>query len=71
MPAVIVLQFCRNIRQMFIAAPIVAACISVTGALAGLNHSLPVAPLTALLFSVVFAFAVIVSPRRRITVRKS
>lgn len=71
MPAVIVLQFCRNIRQMFIAAPIVAACISVTGALAGLNHSLPVAPLTALLFGVVFAFAVIVSPRRRITVRKS
>ncbi len=71
MPAVIVLQFCRNIRQMFIAAPIVAACISVIGALAGLNHSLPVAPLTALLFSIVFAFAVIVSPRRRITVRKS
>jgi zinc/manganese transport system permease protein len=71
MPAVIVLQFCRNIRQMFIAAPIVAACISVIGALAGLNHSLPVAPLTALLFGVVFAFAVIVSPRRRITVRKS
>jgi zinc/manganese transport system permease protein len=56
---------------MFIAAPIVAACISVIGALAGLNHSLPVAPLTALLFGVVFAFAVIVSPRRRITVRKS
>lgn len=71
MPAIIVLQFCRSIRQMFIAAPVVAACISVPGALAGLTYSLPVAPLTALLFSIVFAFAVIVSPRRRITIRKN
>ncbi|HPZ37778.1 MAG: metal ABC transporter permease [Candidatus Methanoculleus thermohydrogenotrophicum] len=71
MPAVIVLQFCRNIREMFITAPIVGACISVSGAFAGLNHSLPVAPLTAILFSIVFAIAVIVSPRRRVTVRKN
>jgi zinc/manganese transport system permease protein len=64
-PAVIVMQFCYSVRSMFIAAPLLAAAISVPGTLAGLECSLPVAPLNALLFSVAFAIAVIVSPKRR------
>jgi zinc/manganese transport system permease protein len=69
-PAAIAVQFCTSIRQMFVAAPLIAAVISVSGAFAGLEYTLPVAPLTAVLFSVVFAGAVLLSPRRRISIRK-
>jgi zinc/manganese transport system permease protein len=56
---------------MFVVAPIVAAVVSISGALVGLEYSLPVAPLTAVLFSVVFIVAVFLSPRRRVTFRKT
>jgi len=69
-PAAIAVQFCSSIRQMFIVAPIIAAIISVSGAFAGLDYALPVAPLTAILFGLVFAAAIILSPRRRISMRK-
>jgi len=69
-PAAIAVQFCRSIRQMFIVAPVIAAIISVSGAFAGLDYALPVAPLTAILFGLVFAAAIILSPRRRISMRK-
>ena len=65
-PAAIVYQFCATIRQMFIAAPIVAACTSVTGAFVGIIYSLPVGPLTAVLFSGVFVAAVALSPKRKV-----
>lgn len=68
-PAAIVYQFCATIRQMFIAAPIVAACTSVTGAFVGIVYSLPVGPLTAMFFSEVFIFAVAFSPKRKVIVR--
>lgn len=70
-PATIALQFCYRLSSMFVVAPVVAAVVSVSGALAGLAYSLPVAPLTAVLFSVVFVAAVAVSPKRRVTFRKT
>jgi zinc/manganese transport system permease protein len=69
-PAAIAVQFCRSIRQMFFAAPVIAAVISVSGAVTGLEYTLPVAPFTAVLFSIIFAGAVILSPRRKIAMAK-
>ncbi len=66
-PAAIVYQFCYNVRDMFMLAPVVAALISVSGALYSLEVSLPVGPFTAVLFSIVFALAVIISPKRKIS----
>lgn len=65
-PAAIVYQWCGTIRQMFIAAPVVAACISVIGAIIGIIYSLPVGPFTAVLFSVLFVVTVALSPKRRV-----
>jgi len=70
-PAAIVYQFCYNVKSLFIGAPLVAAAISVSGAWAGLEYSLPVGPLTAVIFSIVFLFSVALSPKRRITDRKN
>jgi len=70
-PAAIALQFCYRLSAMFVMAPVVAAAISVSGAVAGLEYSFPVAPLTAVIFSVVFIASVLLSPKRRITFRKS
>lgn len=69
-PAAIAVQFCSSIRQMFILAPVIGAAVSVSGALIGLEYSLPVSPLTAVFFSILFAAAIILSPRRRVTMRK-
>jgi zinc/manganese transport system permease protein len=70
-PAAIALQFCYRLSAMFVMAPVVAAAISVSGAVAGLEYSFPVAPLTAVIFSVVFIASVLLSPKRRISFRKS
>jgi zinc/manganese transport system permease protein len=70
-PAAIALQFCYRLSAMFVMAPVVAAVVSVSGAVAGLEYSFPVAPLTAVIFSVVFIASVLLSPKRRITFRKS
>lgn len=70
-PAAIAYQVCRNLKRMFIVAPVIAVCVSIVGAVAGISWSLPVAPLTAVLFALVFAFAVLISPRRRITNSKN
>ncbi|WP_332449811.1 metal ABC transporter permease [Methanoculleus sp.] len=70
-PAAIALQFCYRLSSMFVVAPVVAAVVSVSGALIGLEYSLPVAPLTAIIFSAVFFAAVILSPKRRVTFRKT
>jgi zinc/manganese transport system permease protein len=70
-PAAIALQFCYRLSAMFVMAPVVAAAISVSGAVAGLEYSFPVAPLTAVIFSAVFIASVLLSPKRRITFRKS
>jgi zinc/manganese transport system permease protein len=70
-PAAIAYQFCRSLKGMFIVAPVVAICVSVAGAVAGISWSLPVAPLTAVIFALVFTFAIVISPKRRISNSKS
>jgi zinc/manganese transport system permease protein len=65
-PAAIAYQFCNTLRQMFIAAPLISVLVSVTGAVWGIASSLPVGPLTAVLFSGIFVCAVAISPKRRI-----
>jgi zinc/manganese transport system permease protein len=70
-PAAIALQFCYRLKGMFILAPLVASVVSISGAVTGLEYSLPVAPFTAILFSLVFIISVFLSPKRRVTFRKS
>ena len=69
-PAAIAYQFCRTINRMFIMAPLVAVTLSVTGAVIGVMHSLPVGPLTAVLFSALFVISVAISPKRRVNYTK-
>ncbi|WP_298669052.1 metal ABC transporter permease [uncultured Methanofollis sp.] len=65
-PAAIAYQFCSTVRDLFLVAPLVAATVSVTGAWIGLQHSLPVGPLIAVVFSGLFLVAVLLSPKRRV-----
>lgn len=65
-PAAIAYQFCSTVRDLFIVAPLVAATVSVAGAWVGLQHSLPVGPLVAVVFSGLFLLAVLLSPKRRV-----
>ncbi len=65
-PASIAAQFCFNVKSMFVVAPLVALSVSILGVWAGFEYTLPVAPLIALLLTVVFALSVIVSFKRRI-----
>jgi zinc/manganese transport system permease protein len=65
-PAAIVYQFCGTLKNMFITAPIIAAVVSVSCAIYGIQYSLPVGPLTAVLFSLLFVIAVVISPKRRV-----
>lgn len=69
-PAAIAYQFMFDVKGLFIMAPVVAAVISVSSAVVGLEYSLPVGPLTAVVFSVVFIIAVIFSRKRKVTSRK-
>jgi zinc/manganese transport system permease protein len=70
-PAAIAYQFCHTIRELFFTAPIIAGILSVIGAYVGLEYSLPVSPLTAILFAAAFLGAVILSPKRRILNNKN
>lgn len=69
-PAAIAYQFCNTMKNMFILAPILAGITSVTGAVCGIVYSLPVGPLTAVIFSGLFVCAVAVSPKRKIIFHK-
>jgi zinc/manganese transport system permease protein len=69
-PAAIAYQFCYNMRNMFIVAPAIAAAISAIGVWAGFEYTLPIGPLVAVLFTIVFAISVILSPKRRVTSNK-
>jgi zinc/manganese transport system permease protein len=70
-PAAIAYQYMFNVRGLFIMAPVVAAVISVSGALTGLEYCLPVGPLTAVAFSIIFIISVLFSRKRRISNRKN
>jgi zinc/manganese transport system permease protein len=70
-PAAIAFQFFHNVRDFFIAAPIIAAAASVAGAWFGLEYSMPVGPLTAMIFTILFLAAVAISPKRRVPINKN
>ncbi|QYZ79329.1 metal ABC transporter permease [Methanofollis formosanus] len=65
-PAAIAYQFCTTVRGLFLSAPLIAGSVSVVGAWTGLQYSLPVGPLTAVVFSALFLVAVLLSPKRRV-----
>ena len=69
-PAAIAYQFCFNVRDMFIVAPLVALIVSATGVWAGFQYTLPISPLIAMLFTLVFSLSVIFSLKRRVTSNK-
>ncbi len=69
-PAAIAYQFCNTMRNMFIIAPVVAVIVSVAGAIWGIMYSLPVGPLTAVIFSGLFILAVAISPKRKVMFHK-
>jgi zinc/manganese transport system permease protein len=66
-PAAIAGQFCRNVKSMFIAAPLVALAVSAVGVWAGFEYTLPIAPLVALLLTGAFGLSVILSFKRRVS----
>ncbi|MDV0443559.1 metal ABC transporter permease [Methanorbis rubei] len=65
-PAAIAYQFCGTLKQMMIVSPVIAAIVSLCGTFVSFSMNLPVAPFSAVLFALVFAAAVILSPKRRI-----
>ena len=67
-PSAIAYQFCGTIKKMFIVAPLVAVVVSVSSAIYGILYSLPVGPLTAVVFSALFIIAVVISPKRRVII---
>jgi len=70
-PAAIAYQFCFNVRNMFIVAPLVALALSAAGVWAGFEFTVPISPLVAILFTLVFSLSVIFSLKRRITSNKT
>lgn len=70
-PAAIAYQFCGTLKRMMIAAPVIAAGISIFGTVVAFTFNLPLAPLTAVFFAVAFLIAVIISPKRKILKAKA
>jgi zinc/manganese transport system permease protein len=70
-PAAIAYQFCYDMKSMLIVGPLLSAILSVAGVLIGFEYSLPIGPLTAVIFTVAFAVAVVISPKRRVTSNKT
>jgi zinc/manganese transport system permease protein len=69
-PAAIAYQFCGTLKNMMIASPIIAGSISLFGTWTAFTFNLPIAPLSAVLFALVFLISVIISPKRKITREK-
>ena len=69
-PAAIAYQFCGTLKNMMIALPIIAGNISLFGTWTAFTFNLPIAPLSAVLFALVFLISVIISPKRKITREK-
>ncbi len=70
-PAALAYQFCFNVRNMFIVAPLVAVALSAIGVWAGFEYTVPISPLVAMLFTLVFSLSVIFSLKRRVTSNKT
>lgn len=69
-PAAIAYQFCFNVRNMLIAAPLVALGVSAAGVWAGFQYTLPISPLVAILFTLFFSLSVIFSSKKKVTSNK-
>ena len=69
-PAAIAYQFCGTLRHMMIASPVIACSVSLIGTWIAFTFNLPIAPLSAVLFALVFIFSVIISPKRKIAREK-
>jgi zinc/manganese transport system permease protein len=69
-PAAIAYQFCGTLKNMMITSPIIAGSISLFGTWTAFTFNLPIAPLSAVLFALVFLISVIISPKRKITREK-
>ena len=65
-PSAIAYQFCGTLKQMMITAPVIAVIISLGSTIAAFHFELPIAPFTAVVFSLIFLASVAFSPKRRI-----
>jgi ABC-type Mn2+/Zn2+ transport system permease subunit len=64
-PASTVLQFSENMRKVVIASPMVGMVTTVSGLVASLFFDLPVGSCIVIVSTIVFAFALLLSPKRR------
>lgn len=65
-PAAIAYQFCNSLKKMMVVAPLLSAAVSIAGTLVAFEYSLPVSSFCAFVFSILFAFSVVISPKRRV-----
>ena len=64
-PASTVLQFSENMRKVVIASPLVGMTTTVSGLVVSLFFDLPVGSCIVIVSTIVFAFALLLSPKRR------
>ena len=64
-PASTILQFSENMRKVIIASPLVGMATTVTGFLISLFFDLPVGSSIVIVSTIVFAIALILSPKRK------
>jgi ABC-type Mn2+/Zn2+ transport system permease subunit len=64
-PASTVLQFSENMRKVIVYSPLVGMITTVTGLLVSLFFDLPVGSCIVIVSTIVFAFALLLSPKRR------
>jgi ABC-type Mn2+/Zn2+ transport system permease subunit len=64
-PASTVLQFSENMRKVVIASPLIGMVTTVSGLFVSLFFDLPVGSCIVILSTIVFAIALILSPKRR------
>jgi len=64
-PASTVLQFSENMRKVVVASPLVGMTTTVSGLIASLFFDLPVGSCIVIVSTIVFAIALLLSPKRR------
>ncbi len=64
-PASTVLQFSENMRKVVVASPIIGMATTVSGFLVSLFFDLPIGSCIVIVSTIVFAVALILSPKRR------
>jgi ABC-type Mn2+/Zn2+ transport system permease subunit len=69
-PASTALQFLDDMRKIIVVSPLLGVATSVTGLLTSLVLDLPVGSCIVLVSTLVFAFAILISPKRRRTMHR-